>query len=929
MEQVALAEDAIGAEVYHACASFLYKKRKQDEVEAIRSLWLDVDAGEGKPYADQEEAARAVIQFIRYAGLPSPCFVSSGRGLHCYFPLSVDIERDTWQPYADGLKRACRTHGLHADPARTADSASLLRPPGTHNRKAGERLVEWGGWTGTPYTLDQFDSLIGDGNGFSRRPSGNTRAIDGALGALATSHHLLAHQLAEQLKPDNRDSDPDQIADRCAQVRSLRDNQGNIPEPLWYAVLGVLAYANGGDRSAHAWSAGYEGYTHEETQTRLDRSRLLSGASLCDRFADLDPAGCALCRFRGRINSPIVLGYEDEVGDVRNVGETGADDPHSGGDPGSVLPAEHVNGWGYLPPLPPPFNWMQGSLVYETEVKNKPSVVVLSKNPIYLKSVGRAEVKSDEFSYNFEMYLPKRGWEAISIPAGRFVGAEGMAAMAARGAVIHDRDLFRAYVREAVDMFHQTRDTETRYEQFGWKHDLSGFLWGNRLYTADKVETIAGSEEVKTRAQFLSPRVGGSLERWSAAASTLFAIECEPHAFALLCSFAAPLMRFHNHDEGGAIVSLVSSGSGSGKTMALDAVSSVWGRKKGGTEISAYDTRISKGITLGTLGNLPVIYDEIDKQDSEIIKEFVATFTNGRDRARGTVDGGIRHEARTWQTILFTAANRSVVELVKGGGFESDALAFRILEFKASLPSNISKENGDKLKIELEKNSGWAADRYLKWIVQPESKAWIERELERTTANLWERYNFKTHHRFWVRTLAAATVASVIVKNLDLLAFSPTRIMDWVMKSVAEDRDEPGPTQFEQQVATSLLANYLNEHIQDTLIVNQGGNHGARVQTILHPPRQLLIRYERDTSRFIIAKKSFYDWLMKSQKVSAKETMWQLRKMGVLVEDRRLRTLGAGTDLPGGQTTCIEINGRHPTISGVVAPVEELARRLA
>jgi len=39
---------------------------------------------------------------------------------------------------------------------------------------------------------------------------------------------------------------------------------------------------------------------------------------------------------------------------------------------------------------------------------------------------------------------------------------------------------------------------------------------------------------------------------------------------------------------------------------------------------------------------------------------------------------------------------------------------------------------------------------------------------------------------------------------------------------------------------------------------------------------------------------------------------------------RRGITLSAGTDIPGAQVMCIEINANHPSMSGLVASVGEL-----
>src|SRR5207253_4128616 len=59
----------------------------------------------------------------------------------------------------------------------------------------------------------------------------------------------------------------------------------------------------------HEWSSGYDGYTPEETQKKLDQWRSKAeGPTTCARFAALNPAGCQGCPHQGKITSPIVLG---------------------------------------------------------------------------------------------------------------------------------------------------------------------------------------------------------------------------------------------------------------------------------------------------------------------------------------------------------------------------------------------------------------------------------------------------------------------------------------------------------------------------------------------------------------------------------------------------------------------------------------------
>jgi hypothetical protein len=225
-----------------------------------------------------------------------------------YWPLQDVLDAEIWERYARGLKALCVKHGLHADPTRTADITSVLRTPGTHHRKAGVRLVECLELVG-PHSVAQFEILLSTTPDNSPKRFALLKPPRGGLPPYLSSSN--GKDLTERLARNLSSFEPSSgtlIARRCAQVGALRDRKGTLSEPLWYSSLGVLAFAQDGERLAHQWSSGDSRYTECETQERLDRAWQLSGPTTCQRFHDLEPATCRRCKWWGRIKSPIVLG---------------------------------------------------------------------------------------------------------------------------------------------------------------------------------------------------------------------------------------------------------------------------------------------------------------------------------------------------------------------------------------------------------------------------------------------------------------------------------------------------------------------------------------------------------------------------------------------------------------------------------------------
>jgi hypothetical protein len=125
---------AIATDVYFAVAEYLTpENRTANNAAGAWALWLDLDvspekAASGKGYSTIEEAQAALEEFCETARIPGPThLVASGSGLHVYWVFTAFVERATWQKVAQQFKGLTQVLGLRADPARTADIASIMR----------------------------------------------------------------------------------------------------------------------------------------------------------------------------------------------------------------------------------------------------------------------------------------------------------------------------------------------------------------------------------------------------------------------------------------------------------------------------------------------------------------------------------------------------------------------------------------------------------------------------------------------------------------------------------------------------------------------------------------------------------------------------------------------------------------------------------
>ena len=136
----AFALSRAGKNTYFACAEYLSSdNRTAANVIGAWAFWVDIDVGPDKAakgYVTIEDAKTALLEFCKRAGIPEPThLVASGSGIHAYWALTSSLEREAWQQLAQKFKGLTQALGLRADPSRTADIASVLRPPGTLNFK--------------------------------------------------------------------------------------------------------------------------------------------------------------------------------------------------------------------------------------------------------------------------------------------------------------------------------------------------------------------------------------------------------------------------------------------------------------------------------------------------------------------------------------------------------------------------------------------------------------------------------------------------------------------------------------------------------------------------------------------------------------------------------------------------------------------------
>ena len=301
-------------DIYFALSTFEQSgKRTADNARHIRSLFIDMDG-----YETKKAAALALDSFLAKTGidlLGSPYIVSSGGGLHCYWPFTEDVTVDEWKPVAENFKRLCKQEALSIDMTVTADAARVLRIPETFNNKA-------------KYATPRPVRILAEGDTFD--------------------FHDLANHIESQLKSAPPPIPPKGKADLslpgkrpetalsattvklfensvtkfknilvktkagtgCDQLRFYAENATEDGmEPLWRGWLSIAQKCVDAEKAA-VWLSDLHPYPHERMHQKLAE---IKGPYPCTKFDSENPGICDGCIHRGKITNPLALGRETAV----------------------------------------------------------------------------------------------------------------------------------------------------------------------------------------------------------------------------------------------------------------------------------------------------------------------------------------------------------------------------------------------------------------------------------------------------------------------------------------------------------------------------------------------------------------------------------------------------------------------------------------
>lgn len=911
--------------VYFGTASYITDDSgSATNVLLNKALRLDIDAGAEKfakhggegVYETQQQALQALTVFIQATRLKPSFIVSSGAGLHVYYALAEPQAPDAWRALADRLYQLCTQHDIKVDHTTTCDITRLLRVPGALHEN-GNRVTILAG-TRRCIEMDALDARLPQGPRFT--------ADD-----LALTDEFLDDISGERVYPP---ASAFKIVEKCAALRTVADAEGDVPEPLWRAMIGLVKHTVEGDEQVHDWSVGYDGYDEHETQRKIDAWKL--GPTTCDEFAK-HCASCAGCPYRGKIKSPIQLGRLNDIEQAELPPEQQTtlvepEPPAPTGDPwDGMLPGrasvEVVNGRPQLI-----FTVRKVSKDEDGNPVTNNIKVPITNRVFWFSQVGDAHGSDDTAQ------------AVLCIPLGQGVKryAVDQTSLAAEAELIKQlakvgvhytshplaRNAAFQYAREQMQHIETVSRNLRVTDHFGMRtiDGSSELVAVHGRYTIHKDGVITDtmlSAPLRTAAKAYPlpvPRGHETHEMWPASVWDSSIVPAArqhvdflnrhygdpgmvPYQLAIMLMLASPMMPFVSGAYNGGELpimsaftfSLYSREGGHGKTAACQAGAISFGdpntivRGAGAQE----STELARVARLSAAGTMPVVMDEIGSLGNQQTYNLLKTVANGSPRGRLHQDGSPSEQSK-WSLINIATTNRSLREMLSSGDTDpGDSAQRRIMEIDVG---DVPKHDADRRALFAREYGQVARD------CAGALGAVLQREMVRIGLDALNEHGLAScdradkflgagqADRFMFRAMGAMWATYALLKPLGLAPFNFRALIDEFKRNY----------QGTQQLLDTLnvfnspmdtLARALRDLLPNTLVTDEMGDlRGNRAARVLNPdlriPTVIKARHTDAPPRTLVQVDALREWCT-ANRVSEWEMVSAADAAGVLIRQRR------------------------------------------
>ena len=614
-----------------------------------------------------------------------------------------------------------------------------------------------------------------------------------------------------------------QLLCNCALLKRMAEEPNRVSEPAWKFAVNILLQTTEGAEAVHEFSAGYDGYSIDETDAKIAQV-VVDRPVFCDTIRSVSEFGyvCDACPNKNAHASPVRNATKVNV--LRRLpNECALDNIKRTAEHRDVLaklevtqsPASDANAanyWGIVPLHPhtkdpdptiklpiPPKGYIFGYInlgksgvfpadapepIIEDLIYINKHVDVLDPNTSHKVETLWGFAVITTLGHTFEFQLAAK--DLVSVRDLR-------CALATLGVKYNAGDDLCDYIFAAIDQYAHTKHPVVyKVSSYGW-YNIGGethFITPNGSIAANATHQVA--QEVEDAPSFLTDSnlepQSASLSEWCDDYRTLFG-DSPLVGWLTLASLASPLF-YVTQDDGEnmkAFGVVLSGGTGTGKSLISACVQSAWMRPR---YISGNSSQSAIPKEAANMRHLPLVIDDftVSRKETDKLKDLFLFITTGQERSKSTTGGGSLAQKARWANLSVITTNVKVGEWLAEEDVQGGSLA-RLLEIAVgTVERNQDLEACAHAKARMLKSGGTLGEVFIKRVLEVGIPT-VVRRVQQAIAGVTKtmREHGKSQGALNAMRMRLRMVALTVTVNSlmqDVLPFDTDQAINWAVQSL-------------------------------------------------------------------------------------------------------------------------------------------------
>jgi hypothetical protein len=426
------------------------------------------------------------------------------------------------------------------------------------------------------------------------------------------------------------------------------------------------------------------------------------------------------------------------------------------------------------------------------------------------------------------------------------------------------------FVVSYIDLLKEhVKDTPT-HPQMGWVGGPEEFLIGDMLVEPEEIRQIRVNPFLKPKARLFD--TSNDATKWVDAIDTLYNLpHGEPYQFVIAASLGSMLVPILDAEEyNGIPVALTSDESGYGKSTVCKIALAAYGRVERNLNVLTGD-EVSSGaveVQCSTFNCVPHLFDEMTNKSGQDTSHILYMLSNGVARARLKQDGTPRPASPPWRGISFITGNKNIFLKLTESRVNPEAAQMRVFEIPLENYGKVDSllHSSDFITLTNSVRSGYGdvAVGFARFVMANREK--VKKMLWKVVDNISNRAGVRhDKERFYIYTIACASVAAVIMHKLGYIRFNPEQVCSWAVQHMATLRDNASEFQRDTNEDFALMLGWMvgQGKVIATVFAERAANE-------FHLRGQPSMRIRADSRQAVISAKGYLEYCREVSKNPSK-----------------------------------------------------------